>query len=57
MSSQTVWNQIRADKTLALIGSKLFDLLMVFLKEFLEKVDVKKKQTTKKLEKFLWGKE
>ena len=35
-------------------GSKLFDTLMVFLKEFFEKVDFEKKQQTtkKKREKF-----
>ena len=34
-----------------LAGSKLFDTLMGFLKEFSEKVDIEKNQTTKKLEK------
>ena len=39
-----------------LIWIHLFDTLMVFLKEFFEKVDFEKnQQTTKKHEKFLMG--
>ena len=46
---QTVWTKIRHDKTLGLIWPKLFDTLLVFLKEFFEKVDFEKnQQTTKK---------
>ena len=51
-------NQIRQMFCRPVSGSKLFDTLMVFLKEFLEKVDnEKKQQTTKKYEKFPreWG--
>ena len=36
---QTAWTQIRTDKMLSLSGSKLFDPLMVFLKEFFEKAN------------------
>ena len=43
-------------KCLALSGSKLFDTLVVFLKEFFKKVDFEKyQQTTTKDEKFPTG--
>ena len=50
-SLQSVWAQIRPDKTKcwAWFGSKLFDTLMVFQKEFFfKKVDFEKKQQTTK---------
>ena len=37
-----VWTQIRPNKTSAWSGSKLFDTLMVFLKDFFEKVNFRK---------------
>ena len=45
-------NSLDPDQARQYVGpdqdSKLFDTLMVFLKEFFEKVDYEKKQTTKK---------
>ena len=49
-------DQIRPDKHQAWSGSKLFDTLMVFLKEFFKKVDFEKdKQMTKNMKKIPRG--
>ena len=45
---QKVWTQIRPDKMSSWSGSKLFDTLMVFLKEFLKKLTLKKNKDGKK---------
>ena len=46
---QTVWNQVRPDKMLGLI-----DTLMIFLKDFVEKVDFEEKnqQITKNMKNY-----
>ena len=41
-SLQTAWTQIRTDRTSGWSGSKLFDTMIVFLKEFFEKVNFQK---------------
>ena len=52
----TFTNSLDPDQARACSGSKLFETLIVFLKEFFEKVDFKKnQQTTKKREKFPRG--
>ena len=45
---QTVWTQIRPDKMSGLIWIQLFDTLMVFLKEFLKKIELENNQQTTK---------